>query len=268
MKFYVAIIFLVLSTVISSAKSSRIDWCHGTTPCILSDRSYHVREPQDWDRKQPLPVLLHFHGWARQGSLVVNHRRIASATARRGVLLVAPNGLRGSWNFRQKGSIDINFAAEVLKDVMKRYPIKKAQVFVSGYSYGSAMAWRFACEYNGIAALLSISGSIDQSTDCAFAPQEIRHVHGQNDTIMRHFLSIQDKQNHPLELWHRRLACDAGRWVESWQARSWLTFQRKVWETCEQGLLQFDLNPGGHFIPHGWIARQLDELLGLSFSYP
>ena len=268
MKFYISVIFWALFSTTSLAQNSKLSPCHGDIPCVLGDRSYHIREPENWNRKQPLPVLLHFHGWARQGSLVVVHRRIASATIRRGVLLVAPNGLRGSWNFRQEGSIDVNFAAEVLKDVEKRYPINKAQIFVSGYSYGSAMAWRFACEYDGIAALLSISGSIDQSTDCTSAPEEIRHVHGQRDTIMRYFSSIQTEQNHPLALWRWKLACGPGRWVGNWQARSWLTFRRKVWETCEQGSVLFDLHPGGHFIPHGWIARQLDELLDLSFSYP
>jgi len=29
-----------------------------------------------------------------------------------------------------------------------------------------------------------------------------------------------------------------------------------------------DVHNGGHFIPHGWIARQLGEHLGLKPTYP
>ena len=40
------------------------------------------------------------------------------------------------------------------------------------------------------------------------------------------------------------------------------------WNDCSAGRVSLDIHPGGHFIPHGWIARQLDELLDLPFSYP
>ena len=48
---------------------------------------------------------------------------------------------------------------------------------------------------------------------------------------------------------------------------SWLLLDRYAWD-CPGGQVALDLHPGGHFIPHGWIARQLDELLGLPFTYP
>ncbi|MGR3460460.1 MAG: hypothetical protein ACU0AX_10460 [Roseovarius sp.] len=36
----------------------------------------------------------------------------------------------------------------------------------------------------------------------------------------------------------------------------------------KHGHIVRDVHPGSHFIPRGWIARQLDELLGLPPSYP
>ena len=243
--------------------------CHGTVKCLLGDRSYHVREPHDWDGKTPLPVLFHFHGWARQGDLVVVHRRIASATVRRGVLLVAPNGLCGTWDFWQANSSDVSFAAEVLQDIARHYPIDQARIYVSGYSYGGAMAWRFACDYDGkIAALLAVSGSINQNENCLYAPNEVRHVHGLKDTVMSFPVGPKGDKTYPVALWRDRLSCGSGRSLGSWQARAWLTFERRVWESCRDGLVVLDIHSGGHFIPHGWIARQLDELLKLPFSYP
>lgn len=55
--------------------------CLLDTPCEIGDRSYHLRLPDGWDGVTPMPVLLHFHGWGRQGDLIINHDRIASAHA-------------------------------------------------------------------------------------------------------------------------------------------------------------------------------------------
>ena len=47
------------------------------------------------------------------------------------------------------------------------------------------MAWRYICEDgNDVAALLGISGSLDQDVECPQAPRKIRHVYGTNDTVM------------------------------------------------------------------------------------
>jgi polyhydroxybutyrate depolymerase len=47
------------------------------------------------------------------------------------------------------------------------------------------MAWRYICEDgNDVAALLGISGSLDQDVECPQAPRKMRHVHWTNDTVM------------------------------------------------------------------------------------
>jgi len=242
--------------------------CHGDQACQLGDRSYHVLEPDGWDGETPLPVMLHFHGWQRQGDLVVNHQRIAAATKRRGVLLVAPNGDRRTWDFWRPGRPDVPFAAAVLDEVKARYPVDEDRIYISGYSYGSAMAWRFVCEQgNGVAALLAIAGTLSQSETCDQAPGEVRHVHGTDDTVMDFPMGPGGDATYPVALWRAAYGCDTGTDLGPWQARDWLTFDRTQW-ACETGQVTLDLHPGGHFIPHGWIARQLDELLQLPFSYP
>lgn len=242
--------------------------CHGATACALGERSYHVLEPDGWDGVSPLPVLMHFHGWQRQGDLVVRHQRIAAATRKRGVLLVAPNGARKTWDFWRAGRADVPFAEAVLADVKARYPVDEARIFVSGYSYGGAMAWRFVCEAGeGVAALLAVAGSIAQSETCDAAPDQVRHVHGRADTVMDFPIGPDGDETYPVALWRAMFDCAEGGDLGSWQARDWLTFERMRWD-CPGGQVTLDLHPGGHFIPHGWIARQLDELLGLPYSYP
>ena len=81
-------------------------------------------------------MLLHFHGWKRQGTLIVRHGRISGATRRRGVLLLAPNGRNRTWDFRDPDSADVDFATAVIEDAARRYPIDRSRIYVSGYSYG------------------------------------------------------------------------------------------------------------------------------------
>jgi polyhydroxybutyrate depolymerase len=235
----------------------------------LGTRSYHVKEPDDWDGKTPLPVLLHFHGWMRQGTLIVKHGRISGATRRRGVLLLAPNGRGKTWDFWDHETDDVAFAAAVIEDAAKRYPIDRSRIYVSGYSYGSAMAWRYACENgNGVAALIAVSGTLDQLEDCPQAPREVRHVHGTRDTVMDFPFGPEGETTYPVKLWHDKMGCEEDTSAGDWQITKNDLFTRTIWEGCTSGRVVLDVHARGHFIPKGWIARQLDELLGRTPSYP
>lgn len=264
MRYLLLCLFLLTAT-----QATAIETCHGQTACAVDERSYHVLEPEGWDGETPLPVLMHFHGWMRQGDLVVRHQRIASATRKRGVLLVAPNGLHKTWNFWSAETRDVSFADTVLADVAKRYPIDQSRIYVSGYSYGGAMAWRFVCQSgDDVAALLAIAGTVDQAETCPEAPQDVRHVHGLADTVMDFPFGPGGDTTYPVALWRQKFGCGAPTPMGDWQQVPFLTLSRTEWSDCAFGQVSLDTHPGGHFIPHGWIARQLDELLGLTPSYP
>ena len=272
MRHAIAIAIAVLSLfapVAALAAGQVAPRCHAEVPCALGDRSYHVKEPDGWDGKTPLPVLLHFHGWMRQGTLIVKHGRISGATRRRGVLLLAPNGQGKTWDFRTDRTDDVDFAAAVIEDAAERYPIDRSRIYVSGYSYGSAMAWRYACENgDGVAALLAVAGTLRQDETCPEAPREVRHVHGTADTVMDFPFGPNGESTWPVRLWRERMGCAGpGERLGHWSVTHHDTFARTVW-ACDEGRVTLDVHGRGHFIPRGWIARQLDELLGLPRSYP
>ena len=239
------------------------DACHADVPCVMEDgRSYHVKAPDGWEGVTPLPVMLHFHGWGRQGTLIVKHTRISGATRRRGVLLLAPNGAGKTWDFWRADTPDVAFAERVLADAAKRYPIDMSNVFVSGYSYGSAMAWRFACETSvDVRAVMAVSGTLRQEEDCAGMPREVRHVHGLSDTVMDFPMGRGGDETFPVALWREKFGCGD---VEQsgWGNVAPVEYTRFDW-ACEDGRrVVLDVHPSGHFIPKGWFARQLDEVLG------
>lgn len=255
---------IAFASTLSTGPSAAASNCVAAVPCELGARSYHVLPPDNWDGTSSLPVLLHFHGWGRQGPLIMKHGRIAGATRERGVLLVAPNGNGRSWNFWNADTDDVPFAQSVLDDVAKRWPVDPERIYVSGYSYGSAMAWRFACANGGnISALLAVSGTLpSQEEECA-APVHIRHVHGTRDTVMSYPFGPADERTWPVRLWRHKNGCTTEPTSKSiWQAVKILSFERHVWAGCTSGKdVILDVHERGHFIPRFWIAKQLDELL-------
>ena len=240
--------------------------CHGKTVCPIGERGYHVRVPDDWDGETPLPALMHFHGWKRQGTTVIKHSRIAPTANRHGMLLIAPNGLGRSWDFWQADTDDVPFALAVLEDAIDRWPIDPARIYVSGYSWGSSMAWRFACAHGDrIAALLAIAGTLpDQHEVCPSGPVQVRHVHGLSDRVMDYPFGPGGDQTYPVRLWLDKNGCqDPPEEPKQWRVTRHDKFERLSWTRCTSGEpVHLDIHKRGHFIPRGWIDRQLDELLG------
>jgi len=244
------------------------DPCHGQTPCLLDGREYHVKEPDGWDGETPLPVLLHFHGWARTGAIPVYHGRISGATRLRGVLLVAPTGRNKTWNFSDPLSADIAFADAVLADVAERYPLDRDNFFVSGYSFGGLMAWRYACANgNDVRAVMSISATLSNTGDCVDGPQEFREVYGIKDDVLDFPMGPGGDTTWPVKFWRDHFGCGDVTETSDYNITGRRSFARLVW-ACGDQSVTFDLHQGGHLIPRGWIGQQLDELLDRTPSYP
>ena len=252
------------SSSAARAESTDLVECQLAVPCPVGSRSFHARLPDNWDGKSPLPVLLHFHGWGRQGPLIMKHGRIAGATRKLGVLLLAPNGLGRTWDFWGPDTDDVDFALQVIEEAAKRWPIDRSKIFVSGYSYGSAMAWRFACSAGSkVHSLLAVSGSFpDQSEQCE-APVNVRHVHGTRDNVMDYPFGPNGEVEGAVALWRYHNGCGPkADYLKDWQAVKILQFQRHVWENCTSGKsIRLDVHKRGHFIPRFWFERNLRELL-------
>lgn len=225
----------------------------------MGARSYHAQPPAGWDGASPLPVLLHFHGWGRQGQNVVRNARIADAVSEAGMLLLAPNGIGKSWDFWDGESRDVPFVEEVLADAAARWPIDRGKVVVSGFSYGAAMAWRLACaEGSAFAAYLPIAGTLwrQESLDCTGGPVRLVQVHGLKDTVMDMPTGPDADHGNAVALWRRvnGTGPDPSRRYDHarYSCRDW-----------EGGAAPVTLctHPGGHWIPKDWLAWALPRVL-------
>ncbi|WP_085909916.1 alpha/beta hydrolase family esterase [Kiloniella majae] len=232
---------------------------HGTS-CQLDGRSYQVKTPSNWDGKSLLPILMHFHGWGRTGRNVLNNPRITEATDKHGFLLVAPDGLGKSWDFWGKTSRDTPFAQAILKNLKTKWPIDENKVYLSGFSYGSAMAWRLACESGQeFAGLLAIAGTLWQQEDieCQAGPINITHVHGLKDNVMS---LPRGNNNNPLkgiELWRRTNQCQ----IEPDTVEKINIFTCHHWTGCNSGKeTSICLHNYGHTIPKGWMDIVLGKI--------
>lgn len=235
--------------------------CPGAGDCVLGDRTYNLGLPDGWDGVSPLPVLLHFHGWGRQGEVPLASPRTGRAAAEAGVLLVAPDGLGRSWDFRRPGSADIAFADAVLDDVAARYPTRGEPLIVSGYSWGALMAARFACGTGRrIDALLLVAGALPPGTPCANPPARVSHVHGTDDTVLAFPYGPGGDETRAVALWREVMGCGAKARRFDWQAVRRLIFARHEWD-CAGGRVTMDVHPASHLIPRGWFARLLGEAL-------
>ena len=120
-----------------------------------------------------------------------------------------------------------------------------------------------------IRALLGISGILEHTDDCAEAPKEVRHVHGLADNVLSFRYGPDGDETYPVQLWRDKMACaDSHSAPSDWSAVDFLTLTRKEWDCADGTRVHMDTHPGGHFIPHGWLARHLDELLGRTPVFP
>lgn len=248
---------LTLATAVFSQAQALA--CGAETACNVGSRSYHVQTPQHWDGAQKLPVLLHLHGWGRQGRNVMRNTRITGPADRHGLLLIAPDGIRKSWGFNGDGVRDTEFLQRVIRDAARRWPIDLGRIYVSGFSYGGAMAWRLACNLGDqFAGYLPIAGGLWRQSDVECAgPVRLAHVHGLDDTVYGLPVSAWDDTEDGVLLWRRMNGTPGAPDRRFDHAR----YDCRVWGADQE--LTLCTHPGGHFIPKDWLDWALARMLSV-----
>lgn len=246
-----------------------------------SNRPFRIVTAPTPDSRRPAPVLVALHAYASEPWWVVDRFRLADEAARRGWILVMPEGERDGasnrfWNAYAaccaSGSSrpdDVGYLRAVLREVGRRYAIDRARVYAFGESNGGFMAHRWACEPGGdLAGLIGVASSGPGPDDppCRpTAPVRVLDVHGDADETIRFEGGVRNDGRYPsaaetAAAWRTRNGV-TGR-ETSWHGRYWLIgrVDGQEWIAGERSVGAWAVRGAGHNMRFLWrlVPRMLD----------
>ena len=127
------------------------------------DRQYAVHVPVGYDKGVPLPALFCLHAFSMNAlSFCETMAGWPAKADKETFILIMPNGYQNSWNIGDGCGAsllpalgytqidDVGFMRALLEEVGKHVNIDIGRVYAAGFSDGSALAWRLACEASDI----------------------------------------------------------------------------------------------------------------------
>ena len=242
----------------------------GTADCYEVDSGRYVAvAPADWDGSSALPVLVFFHGHSSSADDYANKAWLRGGASDRGVLLVVPDGVNGSWSNVGSPHHDrdeLPYMDEVLADVHARWPVDDSRVAAGGFSHGASMAWDLACyRARDYTAFIPASGAFWEPlpATCGTGAVRMRHTHGTADqTYPMEGRPIGDTSQgdvlESLAILRAEDGCpeDADETTEEGEVSC------QVWSSCAEGEVRLCLHDGGHSLPDGFLDESLDWAFG------
>lgn len=240
--------------------------------CPVEGGFYRLALPEG--AEEPVPALVHLHGWGASSAGVMRNGAMRQALADRGYALIAPEGVprpthgNRDWGVRDGEAHprdDLAFLDAVLDDAA-RHGVDRGRILMAGFSRGGSMVWDVACHAPATArAYAPVAGAFWEPLPerCA-GPVDLFHTHGWADRLVplegRSVAGGRLTQGDVflgLRLMRETLGCDAqmpeAATLEA-DGRRWL----RDWGQCPGGRLELMLHPGGHRLPEDWLARALD----------
>ena len=111
-------------------------------------RTYIVHPPVSYDPRNPLPVLIAFHGSPGSGASLQALTGLDSIADQLGFLVAYPDA-DGSWQDGSPGfdgNEDFDFVDLLLDSVSSRVEIDRRRIHLAGFSIGGLFIARMACE--------------------------------------------------------------------------------------------------------------------------
>jgi polyhydroxybutyrate depolymerase len=154
-------------------------------------RTYHFFVPSTLEPGRPAPLMVILHPCPFTGAQVANTSHLNDAATADRFVAVYPDGAvmaatgGNCWNAGTccTGVDDISFISQMIDKLTAQLPIDKARVFVTGVSFGAAMAYRVGCELSGkVTAIASVSGALVFSGCHPVRPVSVLMMQGTKDT--------------------------------------------------------------------------------------
>ncbi|KAK4184909.1 family 1 putative carbohydrate esterase [Podospora australis] len=197
-----SLLLLALSAA-GAVSAARSPGC-GKTPTIRNgqytmtvngkQREYIVRLPDNYDRNKAYRFVFTFHalgGNAQQianggGGTLAYYGLPPLMTGDNAAIFVSPNGLNQGW--ANTGGEDITFVDNIVKTIEADLCVEQSLRFATGFSYGGAMSYSWACSRpNDVRAVSILSSAVLSGCNGGTQPVAYYHQHGTRDSV----LSIQ-----------------------------------------------------------------------------
>lgn len=250
-------------------------------------RTYLVHVPPAYSRDAPLPLVVVIHGAFDTAAGMEKASGFSQLADREGFIVLYPNGM-GIFGFFQHWNAghccgkaaedkidDVGFLAAAIDDVCSRLSIDRNRIFMTGFSNGGMLTYRFAAERGDMLAAAaplaaSIGGRAAAGAPAWRIPKPVRPLplivmHGLLDDDIRYeggvslhrggdrtFLPVRDS----VAFWVQNNMCRAEAEERHLHGDGILV---KTWSSCQNGAdVQLYLLKGwGHAWPGGEFTRSL-----------
>lgn len=118
----------------------------------------------------PRPLVLVFHGPASQGAQVERQSRFSALGQEAGFVAAYPEGEDGQWQVLRDPRSEITFTRLVIEDIVRRTPVDRSRIYVTGLSGGAVMAAALGCFAPELAAGVGLVAG-DYVSPCRNAPR-------------------------------------------------------------------------------------------------
>ncbi|MBY0357765.1 MAG: hypothetical protein K2W82_07170 [Candidatus Obscuribacterales bacterium] len=139
------------------------------------EREYYVHLPPSYDRENPIPLVLNFHGGGGQASGVNTLTGMNRCADRNGFMVVYPGGIDKHWQDGRKinlkvGVDDTKFVRQLIDYLLKNFKVDPQQIYACGISNGGFFSQRLAYDLNDkLAAVGSVAANTSEAL-AAFPP--------------------------------------------------------------------------------------------------
>jgi polyhydroxybutyrate depolymerase len=125
------------------------------------DRSFILHVPAGYTGKNPVPLVLDWHGLGSSGASQEMVSGYKALSDQEGFIVAWPNGTENAWNIGKCCTSspvdDLGFARAIVADIQRRACIDPKRVYSTGYSMGGGMSFYLACNAADIFAAVAPS---------------------------------------------------------------------------------------------------------------
>lgn len=153
------------------------------------DRAYLLAVPEDYDGREPFPLILSLHGFGVGKEAHEADTAMAETATARGYLVATPDASGGTneWSIFDQAADHDDFAwmDALLGELRARLCVDPERIYAAGHSAGGVFAGFLACrEPFPIAATAMVSGFVPPTCPAESAAPSVIAFHGLADPVV------------------------------------------------------------------------------------